>query len=190
MYDGTITEPDPYLVTTFALDDQTTAYVVQDTDADAPNWDGIGYVYAVSNDHERYDSLVIAGDAQDSSPLPVSVTRDAWDRFRDWDVVARYLRMFHDAVSVDYSSSLDRGATIVAVVTRTQADAWGCSDRDELAGDALDVYRQYVEGNVYGVIVVNTVTGDEDSLWNVYDSSPNLDYCHTVAQDIAPIGVA
>jgi hypothetical protein len=98
--------------------------------------------------------------------------------------------MWHDVVSVDYSTEPD--STTYSLVTRAEAEAWGCEPDmwDDLAGQALDTVRQWREGEVYGVIVVNTLTGAEDQLFDVYDSSANLDYCHMVAQDIAPIGVA
>lgn len=189
MYDGTVTREDPNLVETFELDEQTTAYILADNDAELPDWDGIGYVYRVADDHPRYDDIAIAGDGGDS-PEPVKTIRTAWDQFNDWDLVARYLRMFHGAMSVDYTSRRDY--TALAVVTGEQAAAWGCPGdmTPDLAAQALETYRQWAEGEVYGVIVVNSETGEEESCWGIYDGSPNLDYCHTTAVDIAPIGVA
>ena len=191
MYDGTVTLADPNLVESFELDEQTTAYVLRDYDAPAPDWDGIGYVYSLSYDHDRYDAVICAGDGSDSSPIPVDTLREAWDRFKDGELVARYFRMFHGAVSVDYSEGLDRNARVYAIVTRSQAEAWGTEDRaDTLATEAIETVGAWFEGAVYGVIVVNSETGEEESVWGVYDSTPGLTYCRETAVDIAPIGVS
>lgn len=187
MYDGMIHQQDPNLITSFELDEQTTAYVVRDVDAPAPDWDGIGYVVRIDLDHERYDCLAIAGDYGDE-PLDVAALRQAWDRFRDHELVARYLRAFHDAVSVDYSTSILRDANVYAVVTRLQAAAWGVDLGlwGDLAGQGLEVYRQWVEGECVGIIVTNSETGAEESVWGVYGDEA---YWDTLARDIAPIGV-
>jgi hypothetical protein len=184
-YNGTITLEDPNLVTDWDVDDQTHAYVVRDVDAQAPDWEGIGTTYRIAYDHSRYDDVMT-----DESGPAVDVIRAASDRFADSELVARYLRMWHDVASVDYSESIIRDARVWCVVTRANLDAWGCEDPDGLAGQGLDVIRQWSDGDVYGVIVVNTVTGEESSLWDVYDPTPELDYCHSTAVDIAPIGVA
>lgn len=188
-YDGTITLEDPNLVETIELDEQTTAYVLRDVGAECPDWDGIGFVYQLSYDHARYDSLMIAGDYGDQ-PIDVETLRAAWRRFPDHELVARYLRMWHDAVSVDYSTMIHRDAAVYAVVTYAQAQAWGVDDPSWLAEQALETYRRWAEGEAYGVIVVNTITGEEERVWDVYDSSPGLDYCQMVARDIMPTGVA
>jgi hypothetical protein len=190
MYDGTVTMSDPALVESFDLDEQTTAYILHDYDAGAPDWEGLGFVYRLSYDHARYDDVVCAGDMGDEV-IPMDRIRDAWDQYRDMELVARYLRAFHGAVSVDYSEGLARDARVLAVVTGTQADAWGV-ERDswpDLAGQALESVRPYFEGAVYGVVVVNTITGDEEAVWNVYDGTSDLSYCRETAEDIAPIGV-
>lgn len=190
MYDGTVTSEDPNLVESFDLDEQTKAFILHDYDAPAPDWDGIGYVYSLSYDHPRYDDVVIGGDYGDD-PIPVDRLRDAWDRFGDGGLVARYLRMFYDAVSVDYSEGLTREGRVYAVVTRAHAEAWGTEDRAAtLASEALETVGAWYEGAVYGVIVVNTETGEEESLWGCYDTTPGLTYCRETAEDIAPVRVA
>lgn len=189
-YEGTVTFEDPNLLETIELDDQTKAYVLRDIGAECPDWEGIGYVYQLSNDHARYDSLMIAGDHGDS-PISVDDIRAAWDKFRDHELVARYLRMWHDAISVDYSTMIHRDANVYAAVTRSQAKAWGFdhpADWVGLASQAIETYRRWAEGEAYGLIVVNTVTGEEDSIWGVYATS--VDELETVARDIMPIGVA
>lgn len=190
-YNGTVTHEDPNLVVSWDLDEQTRAYILRDTDAPAPDWDGIGYVFRVYYRSSWGMDVLVSGDYGDTGARDVGDAIAAvWHESRDWEHGGRYLREFHDVVDYDYDTSVDRDGTVVAAVTRDQATAWGLEDPAGTAAGALDVYRQYAEGDVYGVIVVNTVTGDQDSLWEIYDSSPGLDYVRTVAADIAPIGVA
>jgi hypothetical protein len=189
MYDGTITLDDPNLVETIELDEQTKAYILRDVDEEAPDWDGIGFVYSMAYvDHNGlYDSLVIAGDEGDTI-IGADILRAAWERFRDHELVARYLRAWHDAADVDYSTMIHRDANVYAVVTHAQARAWGRDDSTEgLAAEALETYRRWAEGEAYGVIVVNTITGEEMSLWGVYGTPDELE---ATARDIMPIGVA
>lgn len=188
-YDGTITMSDPGLVHEF--DDMPTgfkAYVVVDPDAQCPDWDGLGYVYRIDHGGARYDDVAIAGDYGDNG-ADVGPVREAWDRFGDWELVARYLRMFHNAVSVSVLNRRDYNA--VAVVTRTHAETWGCDPIawPTLADNALAVYEQWADGNVYGVIVVDTVAGEEYALWDVYDDAHDYAYCRTVADELMPAGI-
>lgn len=188
IYDGTLTVPDPDLIESWDVDgyDNVTAYLLRDTDAEPPEGDGIGYVFRISYDHPRYDDVAISGDYGDTgAPALLEAIRAAWDRFRDWQLLERYLRMWHDAVSVD---TLSRGDyTAVAVVPREHSSAWGMSPDtlESLAADALEQYRAWADGEVYGVRVVNTATGANDALWRVYDASPGLTYARTVADDLA-----
>jgi hypothetical protein len=187
MYDGTVTLDDPNLVDTIELDDQTTAYILRDVDAQCPDWEGIGFVYRLDYDHARYDSLMIPGDAGDE-PVDAYDLRQAWDHFKDHELVARYLRIWHDAIDVDYSTMIHRDANVYAVVTRSQARAWGREDMPEgLAAEALETYRRWAEGETFGIIVVNTITGEEMSLWDVYGTPGELE---ATARDIMPVGVA
>jgi hypothetical protein len=186
-YNGTITLEDPNLVETIELDEQTKAYILRDIDADAPDWEGIGFVYRLDYDHERYDSLMIAGDYGDQ-PLGADILRAAWERFKDHELVARYLRAWHDAADVDYSTMIQRDANVYAVVTHAQARAWGRDDSTEgLAAEALETYRAWAEGEAYGIIVTNTITGEEESVWGVYGTSDELEMA---AREIMPVGVA
>jgi hypothetical protein len=189
MYDGTITLDDPNLVETLELDDQTKAYILRDIDEGCPDWEGIGFVYQLAYvDHNGlYDSLEIAGDEGDTI-IGADILRAAWERFKDHELVARYLRIWHDAADVDYSTMIHRDANVYAVVTRSQAQAWGREDSTEgLAAEALETYRRWAEGEAFGVIVVNTITGDEESVWGVYGTSDELE---ATARDIMPVGVA
>lgn len=188
-YDGRMTISDPNLVA--ELDDMPDGYrafIVADHDAQCPDWEGIGYVYRIDFASARGDQTMITGDATDTAP-DVSVLRKAWDRYRDWETVARFARIYLDAVSVD---TLDRREyTAVAVVTRTQATAWGNPPAawPNLARQALRVYEQWADGNVYSVIVTHAETGAEESLSDVYDDSADWQYCREVAAElIAAIG--
>jgi hypothetical protein len=188
-YDGTITLDDPNLVETIELDEQTTAYILRDVDAECPDWEGIGFVYQLAYDHHNglYDFVMCAGDEGDTI-IGADILRAAWERFRDHELVARYLRMWHDAVDVDYSTMIHRDANVYAVVTHAQAAAWGRDDSTEgLAAEALETYRRWAEGEAYGIIVTNTITGEEMSIWDVYGTPAELE---ATARDIMPVGVS
>lgn len=187
MYDGTLTITDPQLVTELEeMPDGVRAYVLQDVDATAPDWDGIGYVYRIGY-RSRDDETIVSGDGSDRAPMPADVVRTAWDRWRDWDTVARYLRAFWDVVSFDYDSSADRGATIVACVTAAHVDAWGTTPDQTpgLAREALEPVRAWLEGDVYGVRVVNVDTGADRDLWDVYDWTVGRESLRGIALELA-----
>ena len=186
-YDGTITITDPSLMTELAdMPDGYAGYVLQDDDAPAPDWDGIGYVFRIGYG-SRDDACLVSGDAGDASPMAVETVRAAWQRFRDWDTVARYLRAFWDVVSFDYDSSADRGATIVACVTAAHVDAWGTTpdQTSRLAREALEPVRAWLEGDVYGVRVVNVDTGADRDLWDVYDWTVGRESLRGIALELA-----
>lgn len=186
-YDGTITIADPSLVTELAdMPDGYAGYVLRDDDAPAPDWDGIGYVFRIGYG-SRDDACLVSGDWGDASPMAVETVRAAWERFRDWDTVARYLRVFHDVVSFDWSSSIERDGTVVAAVTRAHVDAWGTTpdQTSRLAREALDVVEQWVDGCVYVVRVVDTTTGHDADMCGVYDGTPGREYVRSVAAELA-----
>lgn len=186
-YDGTVTIPDPYLVAVLDdMPDGIRAYVRTDLDASAPDWDGIGYVYRIGHGGARADDMIVTGDGHETAPMPVGTVRAAWDRYRDWTLVGRYLRAFHDVVSFDWADSADRDGTLVACVTRSHVAWWGVmpSGVADLARDALDIVGAWYDGSVYVVTVVDTTTGAERSLCDVYDSSPDGRYLREVARDL------
>ena len=175
MYDGTLTQTrtDPALaweIDESKMPEGFKGYVLRDFDAQEPDHDGQGYVIRVSDSHRRYDTMhVDSGDAAPSFDI-----REAFDRFgRDYDLIGRWLRMFHDVVSFDYLSRRDD--IVFGVVTRQQADSWGCEPEyvEGAATDALETYRQWADGEVYGVIVVRQEDGAEGSLWGIYDAFPH-----------------
>jgi hypothetical protein len=183
----TLTVPNPDFVDTLEpMPDGYSAAVVRDSDAQAPDWDGIGYVLYLGYSY-RDSSVLVSGDYEDTGAEDIlAAARELWDTHRDWSTVARLLR-FHGASSVDWSSGIDRDGTVLAVVTRAQADAWGCprASRRELASQALGLYRQWAEGEVYGVVVTRESDGETESLWGIYDDSAGQDYLRDVAHELA-----
>lgn len=116
--------------------------LVQDLDAGMPEDAGSGYVYAI----ESRQCDVLAG--EDAPELDYAI-----DRFgTDWDRLERYLRMFHDAVSLDW---YDRrgGGKFLMVVTSKMAREWtgGGGDWTNLAN--LSEWEAWDEGDVYGYVV-------------------------------------
>jgi hypothetical protein len=190
----TLTVPNPDLVGTLdGMPEGFTAHVVRDSDADMPDWDGIGYVFSLPYLYDR-DAVLISGDGDDTgADAMLAAAREAWDRAHKdnrygWDLpkFARLMR-FHGASSVAYDTGIDRDAVIVAVVTKRQADRWGCDrkDRHLLAGEALATFRQWAEGSVYGVVVTRESDGEDTSLWGIYDDSPGQTYLREVALELA-----
>jgi hypothetical protein len=188
----TLTVPNPDLVGTLdGMPDGFTAHVLWDSDAPCPDWDGIGYVFALSYLSGRNECL-ISGDGDDRHPMDADLVAEVWDRAHKdnrygWDLpkFARLMR-FHGASSVAYDTGIDRNAVIVAVVTKRQADAWGCPRRlrSTLAAEGLSVFRHWAEGSVYGVVVTRESDGEDVSLWGIYDDSPGQTYLREVAIEL------
>lgn len=154
---------------------------------DAPDWDGQGYVIHLLGGFWGGATLQHKDYGEDDPSFDLEQAIVHYDR--DYELVERYLRIFHDVVSFDYID-WDRGrGTMFFVVTRQHAEKWGCPPEDwhKLAGQTSKTWEQYAEGEVYGWIVEKVVTWhregtDEtletwehvDSLWGMY----GYEYAH------------
>lgn len=170
------------------------ARLEQDVDRDAPDWDGQGYVFAVDYGARGWRADEVH---RDSSCAPMFDLAGALSHYgangADWDMVERYLRVWHGVVSFDRDELTRSGPTHVVVVTRAQADAWGCpADRfGELAGQTLGAWRQWAEGDVWSYVIERRETwtngaGDTMHTWEHVDSLSGMygrDYAESEARD-------
>lgn len=157
----------------------------QDTDSGVPEGGSAGHVYRC----ER-GTVDLLGTDYDTDREAGSIRHamvDALSRFgRDWDLVTRYLRMWHDVVALDYLSR-DYGE-IVGIVTRDLAESWGC-DVDTVTPE-LTEWEAWADGDVYGYVIEErvalsghtstgrgyrlerecweTVDYDDSALWGLY----------------------
>ena len=145
-----------------------------DTDAQAPDWDGQGYVYRIPSfnvdrimvEHRDYG----APDAPDLS----DILREHGSVADIADAVAQ----LPDVVSVDHISTRGwQDDAFLFVVTRERAESFGCpeSDWDKLAGQAREAWTQWILGDVYGAIVERqdvwtNQNGDTRTTWDERDS--------------------
>lgn len=219
--------------------------LVQDTEAEEPDSDGQGDVMSVE---WRSDGATVTMRHSEEAPTGL-MSEITWAYRRlgvDHDLVGRYLRMFHDVVSFDYTDWDD--GTLLCVVTREHAEKWGCTpfrqewcddngesipapagnvtianpadpfgspsydgpaddahtrlipgayrttndetlviadQYAELAGQALSVWRQWREGDIWGYVIEQQVSWTTDSpqfddretweqvdaLWGMYGAS-------------------
>lgn len=172
----------------WATDAGFTARVVADYDAESPReWDNLATLVQVDPGYIEPDG---PSDVSDS-------VMDAWDRWRDVDTVARYLRLFHDAAAVDSWDATGPAAFnhghVIAFVTREAMDRdwgrgqWTRVDAARVVSGELGTYRQWCEGEVYGVVVTDDDTGNEWSTWGIYTVDGRTDdpYLRDVAEDCA-----
>ena len=175
-YNGTLTttQTDPSLAMTGELTDGRKVYVLRDDDPESPdNWDNVVELTLVGNGARHY--------ALGTSDTYVT---EAHDRFTsgslaNWhdtgDAVARYMRMFHNSAVLEVTlTGNSQGDWAAGYLVLDLADAWeGCDVPAALEGMA-ETWQQYFSGDVYGYIVVNEETGEEDSCWGFYGEPDEL----------------
>jgi len=183
-YDGTITthRPDPALVMTGELKDGRKVYVLRDMDPESPDtW-------------ENVVELTLVGESERHYALGTSdpYVQAAHDRFRNgvtsWhnprmarmcptvdtdDVVARYMRIFHNSEVMSVSLQ-DGNDWADGYLVLDMADAWEGIDVPAVLKGMAETWQQYFAGDVYGYIVVNEETGEEDSCWGFYGEPDEL----------------
>jgi len=146
----------------------------QDPDiTEAPDHDGQGYVVEVT--YSGHSEVRNTGDYGDHGPdfelgWLLARTRN------DYELVERYLRIFHGAASFDHTH-WDRDSEMFFIVTETQALAWGVATEDwhRLAGWTRETWEQHRDGDVYGYVVEErqvwtNARGDEMETWEHVDS--------------------
>jgi len=174
-YDGTFTTTtqDPALTMTGELEDGRKVYVLRDQDAESPDaWDGTPV------------NLVLVRSAGHGYTFGTSdpYVTDAHDRFThgslaNWhdtgEAVARYMRMFHNSAVLEVSLQ-DGNEWADGYLVFDMADAWEGIDVPAVLKGTAETWQQYFSGDVYGYIVVNEETGEEDSCWGFYGEPDEL----------------
>lgn len=181
---------------TFEVDGLTVEIHADDTGDSPRGWDNCA---VLACEHSRYN----LGDGT----LADAIGRSPGD-FRSAAHLERYLRLCHGAIAVkplylyDHSgismstgsfegraphAAWDSGLVGVAWITRETAEREGTGDRVAWAERCIDgeveVYDQYLRGDVYGY-VVETPAGDVlESLWGMY----GWDYCRSEAEAMAAL---
>lgn len=182
MYDGTVTHADPNCIESWEMDNGMTGYMVYDHDNDSPrNWGREGACVILDRSHA--ESL----DGKDTDSRHDAMRSALAHYGNNLDMVSRYLSIFHDAAAVDTTCATHTrgGWTVYGMVTRAECESAGIDDPKGYIRSELEIYRQYAEGEVYGVIVSDPETGQDRSLWGIYDDWP-YNYARTeVAKDLA-----
>jgi hypothetical protein len=164
-----------YTVDTWDLPRGLTARVVVDEHVESPrDWDNVATLVQLSDTHLQPD---------EPSPL-ADALRAAWDRFGDLDLVERYARAYLDAVALDCWDDPTSASRVLGVITAVDAAREHLPDPAATLAAELDTYRQWIDGQVYGVIV-SAIDGRDASLWGCYDNEPTLPNLHSVANDLA-----
>lgn len=182
-YTGTITITDPLLVETITdLPEGFTGYVRYDEAAygDSPrDWAPNAATIIQRNDRR--------GDVDECDDYGLAEARDRWydgRRVGPNPLIERYLRIFRPDIVlyVDYWSA-GRDLYGWGYITREAWEEGGYTATPQEVFDAeVETYRQWADGEVYGVTVVNDETGEEADLWGVYDDPPG--YVRDVALEL------
>lgn len=163
-YTGTITMTDPMLVEEIEVPEGYQAFVVYDQDASSDSPRGwAGNVATIINGNNRLNEI----DTDDAG------LREARGRFTEIGM-RRYIAMFRPdiALYVDYWSAGRENYGWGYVTTEALADqGLDATEAERCFYAEVEVYRQWAEGEVYGVIVNHEESGQEASLWGIYDDS-------------------
>lgn len=126
--------------------------IEHDEDSHRPDGDTSGTIVYIN----RFGVGLAHGPDTDRPGLRDAVQRAINEWGTDWDVVDRYLRMFHDVVSIARVDT--ESGTYMEMVTREQALTWGVSE-DKMAEAAdLTEWEHWVNGEVYGYIIEKKTT--------------------------------
>lgn len=119
--------------------------------------------YAHAPDDEGMAPTCVIGDYTSADADLYAIVHNAWWHYHDHDLVARYLRMFHGAISVDWQNYGQRDeATIYAVVTAEWAESMGITRTgtpgqtlaewaESATSATLAEWKAYNDGDVYSV---------------------------------------
>jgi hypothetical protein len=99
--------------------------------------------------------------------------------------VERYARIYLDAVAYGSWDDPRSESRVLGIVTRETAASEQLPDPQGALAAELEVYRQWADGEVYGVIVVRESDGEENSLWSCYDDTGDFSYLRQVAEELA-----
>lgn len=144
----------------------------------------------------QLDSGYFQPDERETDTDLLRAVTKAWEQWHDFDMVARYLRVFHGAVAVEEWTGNGRGegGRIIGIVTReTMARefaelgyAWTKDSAQVVVASEIEIYRQWTAGEVYGV-VVTAPDGREESLFGIFTENGGTDvpYLRQVAEDLS-----
>lgn len=117
---------------------------------------------------------------------------DAWERWRDEDMIGRYLVLFHDIVAWDYITPQDEGRVFGYVTRDAMTEAWDggewtAAQAKQVVRNELELYRAWAAGEVFGVEVTDPRDGCAESLWGIFtaDGSTDDEYLRQIAEDLA-----
>jgi hypothetical protein len=158
-------------VVTTSEDGKFRVKIVQDQDAQMPDW--YGMVPVMQIDTGYYGSVKATAFNEHAQPYV-----DAFNRLSDlgngngysYEVFERYMRIFHGTVAVDsYNVGVIREYGYVAFDTAAWREEMGCSEEqmkeEERKGDLLHDIQAWAEGDVWGIVIEKLVswsTEDED----------------------------
>lgn len=166
-------------VVSTSADENYRVVLVRDQYAEVPDWDGQAYVFDVSY-YGRYTVDLIQESVDPGDPYAIEVDVAVERAIRwwgtDWDLVERYLRIFHDVVKVE---RYDRtgGGTLLAVVTAVLAERWRCSVELIQEQDHLKEWRAWDEGDVYGYEIQQRVRWTTDADFEDREEWEHVDSC-------------
>lgn len=150
------------------------AYAIHDDSPHEPDADGTGDVFNVQRG--RFEQMASDERAYPgSSQVDASTLQRAWDHFRDWDLVERYLRVFYDVVSFSVDAAYP-GSDYIGVVTAAHWKAWGNTELlepgdSEVAAGCTAEWREWAAGNVYGVAATyDDQLGLDDAMREMWES--------------------
>ena len=131
--------------------------LVHDTEPSEPYGDALAPTARVWTD--RRVSAEWAGEVYQPKNLDAWTFCEAWERLRDWDNVARYLRMFHGATTVHVlSPHHNSDAHHVIFDTPDWREMTGVTDTPaDLTGDVHE-WQAWLDGDVYGIVTERRVT--------------------------------
>lgn len=177
-YNGTVTIADPYLIEEIhGIEEGFTAYIRRDDDSPNPRED-YGHADALVTLNPRdFTEPDGAGDARHDAARKVLFR---WWGTGNWHaahpnrraLTERYLRIFHDAVGLAIAdcASYREWNEVLGFITRDAAEYEGITNPQAYVEGSLQEYAMWARGEVYGVTVVHEESGEEASLWGVYDT--------------------
>lgn len=143
--------------------DEYRAVIIRDEYPLEPDHDGQGYVFRVEHWGYRWQEELVHKDY--GNPEPAFSLAEALDRFgTDWQMVERYLRMFHDVVAFDYADFHRSGPTYVLVVTRAQVEEWGLTDVSKAAEGTLGIWEAWATGDTWAYVIERRMVTEHRTL--------------------------
>jgi len=151
------------IIDTKTNDEGTKRYALTlDTYPTMPDGDYFGDIYGMDRGH-----LVHQSDGYKPADFDYRDLNRAWSHFGDWDLVARYARMFFDVAAVHTVDTL-HATTLIEVVSTAAATEWGNANAN------LTEWEAWAEGDVYMIVpeVLVTWTSDHGATVQTWEQDP------------------